>query len=280
MIPDLDDKFIKFRRHMLVYDGLATTSADNLARVARKILTDLGTAAPTIEQVEIYIESLRESDYSWSHICNQMLAIERYMRFIGQQVKFGRPRKPRRVVSNTLTEAEVAILIDAARGSRERALMAMLAYAVPRNQELCDLRVRHVDIANHEVYIEDGKGARDRIAYIPGECARIQAEYIHDHRLTADMMLFKPTRGGEPKMRPHVVRRTVARIAARTKIEKKIYPHIFRHSWATNMLNRGANPRTIQAQLGHSFLETTMLYLENRPRHVKNECQMFAPAYM
>jgi len=136
-----------------------------------------------------------------------------------------------------------------------------------------------VDIANNEVRVESGKGDRERVVYITGECARILAEYIHEAKLDERDYLFKPLRG-EQRMRPHVVRRTLLRIAARTGIKKHIHPHLLRHSWATNMINRGANPRTVQAQLGHRFLETTMIYVESRPQRVRNECQAFAPAYV
>lgn len=279
VVDDPEESLRRFRRHLVVYKGLAASSVDNCIRVTRKILRELGSAHPAHEQIEAFIERIRTGAYSWSYVGNLSLSIERYMEFIDDPIKLGRPRKPKRVVKTTLSEAEVAILIDAGRDTRERALLALLAYSAVRNQELCDLRVRSVDIANGEVLVESGKGDKDRVCYITGECARVVAEYVAEHHLADDDHLFVTTRGKRP-MRPHVVRRLLTRVVRRTRIRKHVHPHILRHSWATNMLNKGANPRTVQAQLGHEHIETTMIYVQSRPKRVKAEIQLYALSYV
>ncbi|MFZ7126387.1 MAG: tyrosine-type recombinase/integrase [Desulfobacterales bacterium] len=268
----------RFRRHLVVYHGLADSSVDNCVRVIRMVLSAIGTDRPSVGQIERYVEQLRTSKYSWSHVCNVSLAIERYMGFLERPIKLGRPRKPKRMIHETLTEAEVAIIINAAQDIREQAILAVLAYGALRNQELCDLRVRDIDLAAHEIFVAGGKGAKDRVVYVPGECSRILAAYIHEHGLGPVDHLFITLRGGRP-LRPHVVRRLLVRIGNRIKIKKHLHPHLFRHSWATNVIGRGANVRTIQMQLGHSHIETTMIYAESRPKLVKAECELFAPAY-
>ena len=73
--------------------------------------------------------------FSYSHIVNTSLAIERYMEFIGSPLKLGRPRKPRRIIIATLSEAEIARLIGATKNIRERTILALLAYSGIRAKE-------------------------------------------------------------------------------------------------------------------------------------------------
>ena len=63
-------------------------------------------------------------------------------------------------------------------------------------------------------------------------------------------------------------------------IAKRVYPHLFRHSLATNMLIRGAHILAIQEQLGHAFVETTMVYLHAAPIAMQAQYRFFAPSYL
>lgn len=270
-----------FERYLIVYKGLSKNTVGNYVNVSRLILRRLSSYKPTKEEIEIFIEEVRtsEREYSWSHICNLSISIERYMEFIGTPIKLGRPKKPKKVLCETLTEAEIVILINSAKNIREKAFLALLSYSALRNAEFCNLLVKHIDFSNNEIIVINGKGAKDRIVYMSSDCMKILIEYIYSFGLSPEDNLFYTTRGRN-KIRPHVVRRTLQRIVKRTKINKKVYPHLLRHSWATNVLNKGANIRTIQAQLGHSNIETTMIYANSRPQRVKAECQIFSPSYM
>jgi len=62
----------------------------------------------------------------------------------------------------------------------------------------------------------------------------------------------------------------VCEAARRAGIQKKVYPHLLRHSWATHLLERGTDLRTIQTQLGHFDLETTTIYLHLSQRHLQS----------
>jgi integrase/recombinase XerD len=69
----------------------------------------------------------------------------------------------------------------------------------------------------------------------------------------------------------------MARLA---KIEKRVFPHLFRHSLATNLLNRGAQLVTVQNVLGHSFIESTMVYAKSFPQRTKTEYDNYCPCYI
>ena len=75
------------------------------------------------------------------------------------------------------------------------------------------------------------------------------------------------------------VRRLVRRVVARTMIQKRVHPHLFRHSLACNMLTRGASLFAIRDQLGHSDIETTMIYLRSVDSRAAANYEMFCPSY-
>lgn len=82
---------------------------------------------------------------------------------------------------------------------------------------------------------------------------------------------------GRPKKPKRMIRGTVAK---RAGITKRAWPHLFRHSLATNMLIRGAHNLAITEQLGHSPVETTMVYLHAAPMAMQAQYRFFAPSYL
>jgi integrase/recombinase XerD len=69
-------------------------------------------------------------------------------------------------------------------------------------------------------------------------------------------------------------------LARRAQLEKRVFPHLLRHSLATNLLNRGASLIMIKEQLGHAFIESTMIYVTSMPFRARSEYDFFKPAYM
>jgi site-specific recombinase XerD len=76
------------------------------------------------------------------------------------------------------------------------------------------------------------------------------------------------------------VRKLVHKAAARAGLTKRVWPHLLRHSLATNMLHRGAHLLAIKEQLGHAFDETTMIYVHSSPEHAQLQYRMYAPSYL
>jgi integrase/recombinase XerD len=262
----------------MVHHGLKSNTIDGYRKIARKFIEWASIIHPDHDQVEDYMVWIYDQKYSYHHITNTALGIERYMQFIGNQIKLGRPKKPKRVAKQTLTEAEVAILLDATKNIREKAILSLLAYSGIRNQELCGIKVKDVDFGNNEIIIF-GKGNKERIVNIDGECTKVLMLYVAKYPHNEDDYLFRTLRK-QNQFSTWAVRRIAKVVTARTKIKKRVYPHLFRHSLATNLADRGANPRTIQKQLGHAYLDTTMIYVESRPARVKAEYHAFSPSYL
>ncbi len=269
----------KFRVYLLVRRGLQPYTIVGYQGGVRRFLTKATTLAPTIEQVENYIAQMRQDNSSYNHVINTSLALERYMEFLGTPLRLGRPKKPRRTIKDTLSEAEIARLIGACKNIRERAILVLLAYSGIRAKELCNLKVSDLNISNQSLYIRWGKGNKDRLACIPSECLCIALEYLAAHPRSTTEPLFSTLRKNNTYTTGDL-RKLVKVVAKRMGFTKRVYPHLFRHSLATNMLNRGAAVYTIQQQLGHAYMETTMVYLHPGLRRIRNEYLFYVPNYV
>jgi integrase/recombinase XerD len=75
-------------------------------------------------------------------------------------------------------------------------------------------------------------------------------------------------------------RKMVRGLARRPKIGRRVFPHLLRHSLATNLLNRGASLIMIKDQLGHAFIDSTMVYVKSMPFRTRSEYDFYKPAYM
>lgn len=275
----MHEQLEKFSVYLLVRRGLESYTIAGYQAGARRFLRKTQTLVPTVEQVENYIAEMRQANFSYSHVVNTSLALERYMEFIGQPLRLGRPRKPKHTIKETLSEAEIARLIGSCKNIRERAILVLLAYSGIRAKELCHLKVSDVNVANQSLYIRGGKGNKDRLVCIPPECLSIILEYLTAYPRAASDFLFTTLKKGNDYTTGDL-RKLVKVVAQRMNLTKRVYPHLFRHSLATNMLNRGAAIYTIQQQLGHAYMETTMVYLHPALRRMRSEYLFYVPNYV
>jgi integrase/recombinase XerD len=198
---------------------------------------------------------------------------------LGRPIKLGRPQKPHHLVRGTLSEAEITLLIAAARTLRERTMIATLAYAGLRNKELCRLRIRDVDLGGQTLHVQATKTQKDRYTHISAPCVSLLAEYLRERGGQLGDLLFVCFRSGKPYSQQNL-RKMVRTAAKRAGLKKRVYPHLLRHSLATNLLHRGAHLLAIKEQLGHAFVETTMIYVHSSPEHTQLQYRMYAPSYL
>jgi site-specific recombinase XerD len=164
---------------------------------------------------------------------------------------------PQRALSDTLDRIDG----DEPVGLRDRALLEMLYGTGLRVSELASLTV--MDVTSGPFTRVRGKGSKDRTVPIPGEAMRAVDRYLESGRpsLThgATDALWIGVRGGN--LDPRGVRRIV-----RSRVGS--FPHALRHSFATHLLENGADLRSVQDLLGHSELATTQLYTQVTRKHL------------
>jgi len=269
----------EFEKYLLVKKGISMVTIKGYNDSVRRLTSYLKTTEPSHEQITDYIVMMYNKKYSYSHIVNTSLAIEWYMTFIERPLKLGRPKKPKHIIKDTLSEAEITMLIASTKNVREKAIVCLLAYSGIRNKELCDLRVCDVNLGDNMLRVLEGKGKKDRLINISGDCSRILINYLNEYNKRPDDYLFTTLRFNN-RYDQSDLRKLVHVLARRCKLQKRVYPHLLRHSLATNLLKRGANLMLIQRQLGHVFIETTMIYLRSYPQRIQNEYNLYIPSYI
>jgi len=176
------------------------------------------------------------------------------------------PPKPRRL-PRFLNEDEVRRLIDAAddagpAGLRDRAILELLYAAGLRVSEVAGLDVTDVDLRDRVVRVR-GKGNKERISVFGAPAERALDRYLEDGRpgLAAgkESALFLNRSGGRLSARS--VQTIVRRQAVKAGLPRAVHPHLLRHSFATHLLDGGADLRIVQELLGHESPNTTQVYL-------------------
>lgn len=269
-----------FCKFLLLKCGLKHNTINNYRKIVTRYLAEIGDRASTVQMAENYIADMYLSEcYGYYHITNTIRALERFMEYMGTPIQFARPRKPKRIPKEALSEAEIAVFIAATKNVREKAIIGILAYGGIRNEELCNLRVKDVDVSDNSIFVRQGKGSKDRVVPVSGDCIKLVMQYLAKFPRGDDDFLFATLRLAE-QYNGWALRRLIKRIARRANMEKRISPHTFRRSLASNMSARGADVQTIQYILGHSSIETTMLYISINPKRVHANYLRYAPSYV
>jgi len=179
------------------------------------------------------------------------------------------PKTPRKLPT-VLSPEEVRRMIDGTTNLMHRTLLMVLYGTGVRRKELSLLKVADIDSKRMVVHIRQGKGSRDRDIPLSPKLLEALREYWLWKK--PRVYLFPSTegrRGVEAPMSDKVVWWAVREAARRAGITRKIGPHTFRHTFATELLEAGTDLRTIQLLLGHARLEDTTLYLHLSRRHLK-----------
>ena len=179
------------------------------------------------------------------------------------------PKIPRKLPT-VLSPEEVGCMIGRTTNLMHRTILMVLYATGVRRTELSLLKVADIDSKRMVVHIRQGKGSRDRDVPLSPKLLEVLREYWRWKK--PRNYLFPSTvgqRGVDAPMSDKVVWWAVREAARRAGITRRIGPHTFRHSFATELLETGTDLRTIQLLMGHARLEDTTLYLHLSRRHLK-----------
>jgi integrase/recombinase XerD len=192
--------------------------------------------------------------------------------------------RPDQTLPETLHAAEVAKLLDsidpAARlGRRDRAILELFYSSGLRLSELCHLRLEMMDLDEGFARIT-GKGNKTRVARVGGKARETITDYLANERpdlvtRRTSSHVFLSVRGGP--LSPDRVRQIVKERAKMAGLDQNIYPHLLRHSFATHLLEGGADLRVIQELLGHADISTTQIYTHVDRQRLKSVHKKFHP---
>src|SRR5664279_3478518 len=211
----------------------------------------------------------RRSTFNYSRdILLRFLYVKTLRRpYLPEHIPF--PKRPRQLPVVLSPEA-VARVIDSAENLMRRTMVMTLYSTGIRCSELCHLKVSDIDSERMVIRVHKGKGGRDRDVLLCPKLLDTLREYWR--WMKPKTYLFPGTvnnwRADVP-ITPKVVWKAVNEAGKRAGINKRVAPHLLRHSFATHMLEAGADLRTIQVLLGHAKIGDTALYLHLSRRHLQ-----------
>jgi integrase/recombinase XerD len=165
-------------------------------------------------------------------------------------------------------------------GIRDKAILELLYSSGLRVSELLNLKVADLFFDDDVIRVL-GKGSKQRIVPIGSSAIKYVTEYltkvrpILQKRMKSENIIFLNSRGS--KLSRMAIWKIVKKYCEEAEIEKKVHPHTFRHSFATHLLEGGADLRAVQEMLGHSDISTTQIYTHIDREYVKQIHKDFHP---
>lgn len=221
-----------------------------------------------------YQKWMIEQGYSGKSVARRISSLRGLLHFLAAEGRIsedpseflGSPavmrKLPKPVAAEALNEYEKGFDLGTANGQRDRAMFALSYASGLRASEVVDLRVGDLDLAGMRLRVT-GKGSRQRLVPVGAEAMEAVTAYLDGAR--AELLkektspyLFVSSRGGRLDRRSWWASMQRAGLAAGAG--KAIHPHQLRHSFATHLLQGGADLRSVQAMLGHADISTTQIY--------------------
>ena len=225
-----------------------------------------------------FLASLKSKQHKPRTLARKLSALRSFFRFLHREGHI--TQNPAQLLATPkldkklpefLTESEVMALVQAppARsvfGARDRAILEALYSTGIRVSELVGLNVAHVDSIGNVIKVF-GKGKKERLVPIGDKALDAIGHYIKTRRHTA-AALFLNKNG--TRLSDRSVRTIVDKYIRLTSVTRHISPHALRHTFATHLLNRGADLRSVQELLGHVNLSTTQIYTHMTTEKLKS----------
>lgn len=296
--PTAQDALIdQYLNYLLVEKGLSQKTLDAYSRDIiryRNFLVENKSTVFSEEDTPLILKHLillRKAGLAARSRARHLVAIRGFYRFLVQE-KILR-KDPARLIDlpksglklpHVLSTGEIEGLLEAPNtdkpiGIRDAAMLELLYAAGLRVSELINLKLQDINLEAGFVRIF-GKGSRERIVPIGGHARDKIISYLKTVRSSHAKQSSSPyvftARGGKPMTRQGFWK-LLRRYAMRAGLNKKITPHSLRHSFASHLLEGGADLRAVQIMLGHVDISTTQIYTHVTRDHLKKLHQKFHP---
>ena len=204
------------------------------------------------------IRSALHSFFSWS---SGEGYIEKNIMLVVKPIKYERRQRV------PLSDYELEQLREACVTKRDKAIIEVFYSTGCRVDELIKLDKQDVDFAKGEVQLF-GKGSKHRVSYLSAHSAIALNNYLNS-RLDNNDALFVSERSPHNRLTKAGIEKIVRELGEKSGIQRRVYPHLIRHTTATMALQRGMDVTEIQRLLGHSNVATTMIYAKVDQNNVK-----------
>jgi integrase/recombinase XerD len=247
---------------------------------------DLGT-----DDLTAFLTSLRNSDLDASSLRIALVHLKIFFRFLVKrnliEVDPAEPllapkaatKLPETLDATTVDKLLTSIDLTKRLGLRDLAIMELFYSSGLRLSEICNSMLESLDLDDKFLRVT-GKGNKTRLVPIGARALDALKRYLNNERHTlagkkTHSNIFLSVRGGP--LSPDRVRQIVKERAKAANLDQNIYPHLLRHSFATHLLENGADLRVIQELLGHSDIATTQIYTHVDQKRLKSVHKTFHP---
>ncbi|WP_312090506.1 site-specific tyrosine recombinase XerD [Chryseobacterium sp.] len=294
-----DEKIKDFEIFLRFERDFSENTLDAYIRDIRKLrdysLNDLEGVSPqtiTYDNIQEYIFQLSKQKFSERSQARWISSIKAFFKFLlEEEVREDNPSallegpKLGLYLPDTLTLADIEKIIVAVDkntdlGKRNHCIIEVLYGCGLRVSELIDIKISNINFKESYIKI-NGKGNKSRFVPLAQYTANLLKEYINEVRSKVKVnkkhedTLFLNSRG--TSMSRVIVFIIIKEITDKAGISKKISPHTFRHSFATHLLQNGADLRFIQEMLGHSSITTTGIYTHLKTEELRDVILNFHP---
>ncbi len=231
-----------------------------------------------------FLAHLRDRGIASASLTRKVSTLRGFYRFLAQQGKLTAdplagvtgPKREHHLPS-VLTKDHLTALIESAdtdtpQGLRGRAILELMYAAGVRLSEVVSLNLTNLDLDEQTLLVR-GKGNKERMVLVGHPAAESLHRYLSEGRpelaAAGEQALFVNRHGG--RLSGRSIQQMVRRQALRAGLDQRVFPHLLRHSFATHLLDGGADLRVVQELLGHASANTTQIYThvtEERQREV------------
>jgi integrase/recombinase XerD len=287
----------RFLNYLIVEKGLSKNTIEAYSHGLNRFLNYLRRKGMEevreISKLDIreFLLFLKKKGLSSKTLARNLVSIRVFLRFLTEEsILSANPAeeiespKTAKTLPEILSLEEVETLLEQPdtqipQGMRDRAMLEMLYATGMRVSELTQLQVNHVHLEAGYVLVY-GKGSKERIVPIGNEAMKWARCYMGETRERLLKKRESPflfvNRSGKPMSRQYFWK-SIKAYGRRAGIRKRITPHLLRHSFASHLLERGADLRSVQLMLGHADISTTQIYTHVTGERLKKIHQRFHP---
>ena len=240
-------------------------------------------------KVREYLHFIQRFNYKKSTIARKIASIRTFYKFLYRERKVDSnpamnlisPKRgktlPKFLTPNEVESILNNVKIDTPAGYRNRAILELLWATGMSVSELSGLNFGDLNLANNEIRVF-GKGSKERIILVTDRAKSYLERYIETARplIPKGFPLEKPTESSPVfinntgyRLQTKTIRNVINDVVEKIALPKKVTPHVFRHSFATHLIENGADLRVVQELLGHASISNTQIYTHVSTQHLK-----------
>ena len=268
------DFIYKFLDYLKFEKGFSDYTVKSYETDLKEFYDFAGDDEANIETVRNYLRKLYEDKYSSRSISRKVSSLKSYFKYLESEgiIKdnfmrlISNPKIPK-TLPNYLNYDDLEKLLnfpdlENKYGLRDALILEMLYSTGVRVSELANTKISDMNFKERWILVF-GKGSKERYVYYGSRCANLLKRYLSlDHRESPYLLIGKKSE----KLNEREIRAIVTNTAKKAGLAVHVSPHTLRHTYATHMLNEGADLKSVGDLLGHESLSTTQIYT-----HVSNE---------